>query len=120
MQGFCRRKEAEMSVYKRGGVYYYDFSYRGRRYKKSTGLTNKTAALDMQAQRRAELAQGRTPLRKCPSFSCFVEEAFLPWSEVQHQNNRTHERYVVSCKVLVRFVGKSKVDEIDLPAEPFL
>ena len=60
-----------MSVYKRGGVYYYDFSYRGHRYKKSTGLTNKTAALDMQEQRRAETSAGTDTPEKVSVFFVF-------------------------------------------------
>ena len=48
-----------MSVYKRGGVYWFDFWFRRVRYRDSTGLTNKVAAMNVEAIRRAELAEGR-------------------------------------------------------------
>jgi len=38
-----------MSVYKRGGVYWYDFWFRGIRYRDSTGLTHKQAATEVGA-----------------------------------------------------------------------
>ena len=41
-----------MSAYKRGGVYWYDFWFRGIRYRESTGLTNKNAATDAESIRR--------------------------------------------------------------------
>ena len=60
-----------MSVYKRGGVYWYDFWFRGQRLRQSTGLNNKTAAVRAEAIRRAELAEGRAGIVKrktCPTF----------------------------------------------------
>jgi hypothetical protein len=48
-----------MSVFKRGGVYWYEFYFNGQRYRESTGLNNKTAALRAEAIRKAELAEGR-------------------------------------------------------------
>ena len=77
LQGFCLGKEAEMSVFKRGGVYYYEFSYRGQRYRGSTRLTNKTAALRVEALRRSDLLRGRACIES-PRFESFVENEFLP------------------------------------------
>ena len=48
-----------MSVYKRGGVYWFDFWFEAQRYRESTKLTNKIAASNVEAIRKAELAQGR-------------------------------------------------------------
>src|SRR5208337_3089087 len=106
----------EMSVYKRGGVYWYDFWFHGQRCRQTTGLNNKTAALRAEAIRKAELAEGRvgiTRRRHCPSFETFVRDEFLPWSEKQHAAHpNTHKRYKVSAKPLISFFGKLTLDAI--------
>jgi len=48
-----------MSVYKRGTVYWYEFWFRGHRIRESTGLTNKVAAQQAEAIRKAGLAEGK-------------------------------------------------------------
>ena len=107
-----------MSVYKRGGVYSYEFWFRGQRYRESTGLNNKTAALRAEAIRKAELAEGRAGIvRKepCPNFEDFVNNDFLPWSEKQHAAHpRTHQRYRVSARRLKKFFGKLPLDRISM------
>ena len=101
-----------MSVYKRGGVYWFDFRLNGQRIRESTKQPNKTVALNMQAERRMQILQGRMLPRKCPSFTFFVTEEFLPWSRVQHRAHPpTHRRYKVSSKPLVRSF-RLNLDEI--------
>ncbi len=101
-----------MSVYKRGGKYWYEFVHKGVRVRRPTGLTNKSAAMRMEALKRAELLSGRA-LLAAPHFDQFVLEDFLPWSLVQHQAHlNTHKRYRVSSKPLVQFYGGIKLDEI--------
>ena len=85
-----------MSIYKRGNVYWYDFEYKGRRYRESTRVSNKAAALQIEAARRSDLSLGRIRL-DAPSFKDFMNEEFLPWSEVQNKPN-TDKRYKVSSK----------------------
>ena len=105
-----------MSVYKRGGVYWYDFWFRGIRYRESTGLTNKTAATHAGAIRIAVLAEGRAGIvhrGTTPQFEDFVKNEFMPWSEKQHEAHpRTHTYYRVSSKPLVAFLGKLPLDGI--------
>jgi len=105
-----------MSVYKRGGVYWYDFWFHGQRYRESTGLNNKTGALRAEAIRKAELAEGRAGIvrrKACPAFENFVKEEFLPWSRNEHQAHpNTHKRYIVSSKPLIAFLGKYPLDVI--------
>lgn len=105
-----------MSVYKRGGTYHYDFWFRGKRYRKATGLTNKTTAVRAEAIRKAELAQGRLGLsepKECPIFQKFAEEEFLPWSKQQHAlHPRTHKRYQVSIKALLKVFGNFGLGDI--------
>src|SRR5690348_15168293 len=105
-----------MSVYKRGGVYWYDFWFQGERYRQSTSLSNKTAALRAEAIRKAELAEGRAGIASrgpCPKFGDFIVNEFLPWSEREHQEHpRTHERYKTASKPLIRFFGTLHIDAI--------
>lgn len=101
-----------MSVFKRGGVYWYEFVFKGRRIRESTKLSNKTAAVNAEAVKRAELAQGWVQLKESPSFRQFVKEEFLPWSASQHQKLNTHKRYQVSSKPLIGFLGRLGLDEI--------
>ena len=105
-----------MSVYKGGGVYWYEFWFRGQRFRQSTGLNNKTAALRAEAIRKAELAEGRAGIaqrKHCPAFEVFVTNEFLPWSEKQHEAHpKTHKRYKVSSKPLVADFGKLPLDAI--------
>ena len=105
-----------MSVYKRGGVYWYEFWFRGIRYRESTGLSNKTAATNAEAIRRAELAEGRAGIvhrGPTPKFEGFVKNEFLPWSKKQHESHpRTHKRYEVSARRLVSFFGELPLDAI--------
>jgi integrase len=106
-----------MSVYKRGGVYWYDFWFRGIRYRESTGLSNKTAAGRAEAIRKAELAEGRAGIvhrGPSPKFEDFVKNEFMPWSEKQHEAHpRTHRYYGVSSKPLIAFLGKLPLDGIN-------
>ena len=105
-----------MSVYKRGGIYWYDFWFKGQRYRQSTGLSNKTVALRAESICKAELAEGRAGIVNreiCPAFADFVANEFLPWSEREHQAHpRTNQRYKVSSKPLIKFFGKLRLDAI--------
>jgi integrase len=105
-----------MSVYKRGGVYWFDFWFQGQRLRESTGLPNKTAALRAEAIRKAELAEGRAGIhskRQSPSLERFVTDEFLPWSKNEHRAHpNTHKRYQVSAKPLIEFFGSIRLDAI--------
>lgn len=105
-----------MSVHKRGGVYWYDFWFRGQRYRESTGLNNKTGALRVEAIRKAELAEGRAGIvrrKACPTFESFVKEEFLPWSRNEHKTHaNTHKRYLASSRPLIAFFRNCRLDAI--------
>ena len=105
-----------MSVYKRGGVYWYDFWFRAERFQATTGLSNRTAASRAEAIRKAELAEGRAGIRvrqATPLFEKFVQDEFLPWAESEHREHPgTYTRYAVSAKALVVFFGKYRLEVI--------
>jgi integrase len=105
-----------MSIYKRGGVYWYDFWFQGERFRQTTGLSNRTAALRAEAIRQAELAEGRAGIRArkaTPLFEKFVQDEFLPWAESEHREHPgTYVRYCVSAKALVTFFGRYRLEVI--------
>jgi integrase len=105
-----------MSVFRRGGVYWYDFRFQGERFQESTGLRNKTAASRAEAIRKAELAEGRAGIRSrkaTPIFEKFVHDEFLSWAENEHRAHpSTYVRYGVSAKALVPFFGRYRLEVI--------
>ena len=61
-----------MSLYKRGGMYWYKFKYAGVTIRESTGLTSYSAAGDVERKRHVELSEagaGVTPKKKRIMFS---------------------------------------------------
>jgi len=86
------------------------------RYRESTGLSNRTAALQAEAIRKAELAEGRAGIfrrGRCPTLEDFMNLEFLPSLEKEHQAHpRTHLRFKVSAKPLMAWFGKVRLDAI--------
>lgn len=105
-----------MSLYKRGGVWWYDFQDQGIRIRESTGLTSRAAALRVEALRKAELIQsptGRETNARSPRFDEFALKEFAAWSENQHREHpSTHARYMRSVKVLIKYFGSRRLDTI--------
>ena len=62
-----------MAVYKRGGVWWYEFGFKGNRVQESTRQRNKTVALSMQAAKRTQLAKGEVGLADRPPVPTFKE-----------------------------------------------
>src|ERR1700730_10200661 len=55
-----KKKSAKMSVYKRGGVYWYKFMWKGRLVRESTKNGNDKLARQMEAAHRTSLAKGES------------------------------------------------------------
>ncbi len=105
-----------MTLFRRGGVYWYDFQVNGTRIRESTGLRKKSDAARTEALRKAELIGGLHAGGKngnSPRFSEFAYQEFAPWSENEHREHpSTHERYLRSLKVLVSFFRNQPLDMI--------
>jgi integrase len=68
-----------MGVYKRGGVYWYEFAFQGQRIRESAKTSSKTIARDAERQRRRELELGINRIVKrerTPLFSLAAKEWF--------------------------------------------
>lgn len=91
--GWLRRKEKEMGVYRKGKVYYIDYYFEGRRIREAVGSNRRQAELAL-ASRKGEIAQGRFNLQKVkppPYFDDFCRE-YAEWAEVQHRSFSSSER----------------------------
>ena len=102
-----------MAVFRRGKVYWYHFTFQGRRIQESSGFQNKTAALRAEAKRKLDLLDRRTgftKLKVAPKFDEFAEQ-FLEWSKGQHRP-KTHELHSGNCGTLKRFFRGKWMDEI--------
>lgn len=102
-----------MAVYKRGGTWWMVFELGGRRIQESTGCRNKTAALRVEAKRKADLIERRAGFVKpkpAPKFTEFVND-FLDWSKGQHKP-KTHELHSGNCRTLCRHFRGRWLDEI--------
>jgi integrase len=102
-----------MAVYRRGKIWWFSFEFQGRRIQESSGFTNKTAALRVEAKRKADLLDRRAGFSKAklaPKFEEYVDQ-FLAWSEEQHRP-KTHSLHEWNCKTLKRFFSGKYLDEI--------
>ena len=64
-----------MSIYRRGGVYWYEFEFQGQRIRESAKTSSKTIAREAERQRRRELELGINRIAKrerMPLFSLAV------------------------------------------------
>jgi integrase len=80
-----KRKRGDfVSIYKRGGVYWYKFHWKGALVRESTKQGNDKVARQMEAAHRTSLAKGEVGIRDkkaAPTFADFAEKQFLPWAE---------------------------------------
>jgi integrase len=102
-----------MSLYKRAGVYWYEFVYGGRRYRKSTGVKNQRTAGDIERAFRTALAKGEvgiTERKTVPTFRVAMTD-FLCWSKQAHSVS-SHRRYKTSSVALLRHFRDVSLDKI--------
>ena len=73
-----------MSIYKRGGMYWYKFMWQGRSVRESTKQGNDKIARQMEAAHRTSLAKGEVGIRDkrpIPIVRSFCEERVEPWAK---------------------------------------
>jgi integrase len=102
-----------MGLYKRSGVYWYEFVYKGRRYRESTGVKNQRTAGDIERAFRTALAKGEvgiTERKAVPAFSVAISD-FLLWSTHSHKAS-TQKRYKTSSVALLRHFSDTPLDKI--------
>ena len=104
-----------MALYKRGNVWWMNFTFNGHHVQKSTKCKNKRDAGDVERAYRTELAKGEVGIEtrvKAPIFSKAIE-TFLAWSEGHHaQKPLSHSRNKISSKPLIKYFGDTPLDRI--------
>jgi integrase len=102
-----------MSLYKRAGVYWFEFFYGRRRYRQSTKVKNQRTAGDIERAFRTALAKGDvgiTERKAIPTFRVAMSD-FLAWSAQAHGAS-SHRRYLTSSVALLRQFRDMSLDKI--------
>ena len=90
-----------MSVFKRGGVYWYEFQFNGARIRESTKTASKTIAKEAERVRRRELELGinRIPKReRMPLFKIGAAEWLSSLSGLAEKSLAAYKQYVKSLR----------------------
>ena len=104
-----------MAIYKRGGVYWFEFVYEGRRVRRSTKQQNRREAAKIEAAYKTQLAKGEVGIYEPKPVPCFSQamKDFLLWSKHQHAAKpNTHRRYEVASKPLKLYFRDARLDSI--------
>ena len=104
-----------MRVHKRGGVYQYEFEFRGRNIRRSSKSKSQRVAWAVATAHHTSLVSGESGLverKPAPSFGKAMK-AFLAWSLQEHSSHPgTAERYRYSSIPLLTFFKNVSLDEI--------
>jgi hypothetical protein len=107
-----------MGVYKRGPVWWYRFTWKGKAIRESTKQTNKRVAEQIEAAHKTSLAKGEVGIRDrlpIPTLRQFIERDFQPFVISRFQTKpKTLEYYTMGIKNLLnhRQLADSQLDEI--------
>lgn len=102
-----------MALCKRGGVWWSNFKFNGRKIQFSTKVKSKTVAREIEAAYRVKLAKGEVgiePKEPAPNFKVAVKD-FLAHSKGENRPN-TYRRYETSSKPLLRYFKDIALDRI--------
>lgn len=106
-----------MHVYKRTGskFYHFRFTLDGIRYRKSSGLADRKAAITAAAKFRLDLVERKSGIRRQKAAPMFKDavSVYLEWSRQHHaEHPNTTRRYETACKPLLAFFGRMRIDAI--------
>jgi len=103
-----------MGVFKRGKMWWYEFSFQGQRIREAAHTTSKTAAIQIERERRRklELSAGGVTRQKPLLFSV-AAKAWL--AESAHWSDSTREIYESKLEHLKPLFGKLLLSDISAP-----
>jgi hypothetical protein len=107
-----------MALFKRGDVWYFEFVYGGRRYVKSTKVTNQRKAREIEAACRTALAKGDVGIferKKVPTFAEF-SKTFMDAIRVRSADKPGTVRFYADRTVRLlkyRPLREARLDAID-------
>ena len=106
-----------MSVYKRGDVWYADFTVDGRRYRLATGQHSKPAAARKEGRLRAQASDGTldSELGGVPATRTLKQVASL-WFASRIADKKSASTYAIRLDIALRLMGEeTPIDAIDTP-----
>jgi integrase len=110
-------KKKRSAKAKPGKFWWFQFYFRGKRYRESTKQTNKQKAYDIAAAFRLRLIEGELNIKRkeaAPAFSNAIDE-FLQWAADEHKEHPgTTERYTKAGKPLKSFFKQTPIDQITI------
>ncbi|MGH9540904.1 MAG: tyrosine-type recombinase/integrase [Terriglobales bacterium] len=105
-----------MSLYRRGGVWWFEFRAGGRRHRASTHATNRRAAAQIEAAARLAIAQGRAGLvtkRQPPRLADFLPRVAAHAAAQHPDRPGTVRWYAEQCRYLAASpLGRLTLDAI--------
>ncbi len=105
-------------IYKRGGIYWYEFRFKGRRYQKSTRVRNANVARDIEAAKRTALARDEVGIedrQPVPTLKEFRQQ-FLDEIRIRRADHPdTIQFYECKYSGLLRYspLAQARLDRID-------
>jgi integrase len=105
-----------MSVYKRGKIWWYKFSWNGEPIRESTKQSNKRIAEQMEAAKRTALAKAEVGIKKrerAPKLAEFAPRFTAAIETTCAEKPATVSFYKAKLKVLVKHLGGQRLDEIE-------
>jgi integrase len=78
-----------MSIYKRGGIYWYKFQFNGKLVRESTKQGNDKVARQIEAAHRTSLAKGEVGIRAKSrvTLADFIRNRFEPWAKAKFEHS---------------------------------
>jgi integrase len=107
-----------MSVFKRGKIYWYKFTWGGKRIQESTRQSNHRAAVNMENDAKTKLAQGNAGIRikkEAVTLADYLTNNLLPWAEAQFtEKPKSLKWYRNEINVLLNYapLAGARLDEI--------
>src|SRR5215471_8583568 len=106
-----------MSIYKRGGIYWYKFMWKGELVRESTKQGNDKVARQIEAAHRTSLAKGEVGLREkkpSPTLTEFCETRFEPWIKTTPAQKTWLDFYRVGLRAIKAYrpLACLKLDEL--------
>jgi integrase len=107
-----------VSVFKRGKIYWYKFTWGGKRIQESTRQSNHRAAINMENDAKTKLAQGNAGIRikkDAGTLADYLTNNLLPWAEAQFsQKPKSLKWYRNECNVILNYapLAGARLDEV--------
>jgi integrase len=106
-----------MSIFKRGRIYWYKFTFNGKAIRESTRQPNQHVARQMEAAHRSSLAKGEVGIREkkiVPTLAEFISDRFEPWAESSTAPKTWLDYYRPGIRTILRYtpLASLRLDEV--------